>query len=144
MRRGFTLIEMSIVVSILAVLVPLIFMFGRSFQDAQFEAAAQVEAAAAMRAVSEELRRDLKTMAWLEDSGLQLAGAGACKDVEYRLTEEHRVVRKGGEGCGPERVIAANVRAFQREAGGLRVVFFKRVSTSGRERVDSFFMGFGE
>jgi prepilin-type N-terminal cleavage/methylation domain-containing protein len=143
MRRGFTLIELAVSLSILALLVPLVFMMGRSFEEHAFQAAAQAEAAAAMRSVSEELRRDLKTMGWPDDTALKLAGAGQCPSVEYKLNADSTLVREGAEGCGPARTIAANVRSISRETGGLRVVFFKRVA-AGRERTDTFIMGFGE
>lgn len=143
MRRGFTLLEFAICLSILALLVPAVFMMGRAFEEHAFQAAAQAEAASAMRSVSEEFRRDLKTMGWPDDTQLKLAGAGQCPAVEYRLTPEHTLVREGAEGCGPARTLAANVRSIERLTGGLRVVFFKRVAV-GRERTDTFTMGFGE
>ena len=74
---------------------------------------------------------------------IKLLGAGSCLQVEYTLSADHRLVRAGTPGCGPSRTIAANVRSIQRETGGLRVVFFKRVA-AGRERTDTFTMGFGE
>ena len=143
MRRGFTLIELAVSLTLLSLFVPIAFMAGRSLQEAQFEAVAEVEAAAAMRSVSEELRRDLKTMGWPDDGALRLEGAGECPEVEYVLTEARVLERQGQAGCGPVRAIAANVRSVQRERGGVRVVFSRRVSAT-RERVDSYFMGFGE
>jgi len=143
MRRGFTLIELAICLSILALLVPVGFAMGRAFEQHAFQAAAQLEAASAMRSVSEELRRDLKTMGWPDETSLKLQGAGLCPRVEYKLTADNTLIREGAEGCGPARTLAAHVRSIQRETGGLRVVFFKRVAV-GRERTDTFYMGFGE
>src|SRR2546428_12807577 len=67
-RRAFTLVELAIVLSCLAVMVPAVWLLDRGIESDLARAAARLDAAASMRALSEELRDDLGTMK-LEDGG---------------------------------------------------------------------------
>lgn len=126
-RRGFTLIELSVVLAVTALAVPLALMFHRQYEAAQLTALAQVEAAEGMRALSEELRRDLRVLQWSDEKSLSLVSTGACKDITYELTPEHVLIRKAGAGCGPARPVARDVRSIARDGQGLVVTFARRV-----------------
>ena len=118
-RRGFTMVELAIVVSILALLVPLIFMVFR-IGAADFEKAnATLYAANQLRDLSEELRLDERN-GTLADSGLTFAGAGACFPVTYRLVGSS-VVREAPQACGGVRALVRDVTEFTRTNGLLTV-----------------------
>ena len=143
MRRGFTLIELSVVVSILALVVPLIFVLQRDL-EAQHQGTLQaVEAARGMRSLSEELRRDLRTMRWKESAGLALVartGSGGCQGVAYSVNEESVLIREAAGGCGGNRAVARGVKRIARE-GRLVEVTFGRPVRAGVERTATFRLG---
>jgi len=122
MRRGFTLIELAVVVSILGVLVPICYAMHRQNEADVLAAEASIEAAHAARAVSEELRRDLWTHS-LAAEGTVLVGAAPCDRIEYAVGDGDVVWRRAPEACGGARAIARNVGALRRDGGEVVVVF---------------------
>jgi prepilin-type N-terminal cleavage/methylation domain-containing protein len=129
MRRGFTLIEMAIVISILALLVPAIYVFHRDFEAQEQTALLSAEAARGMRSVSEELRRDLRTLRWSPDNAMVLLGTEgtACRLVRYEVTEDGVLLRNAGSECGGPRPVARGVSAIGREGAAVEVTFSRRV-----------------
>ena len=118
--RGFTLIELSIVISITALLLPLVWFFGRALEADHRDALAQTVASREMRALTEELRRDLRTLRLEGPDGLRLTGA-ACR-VEYALAGEV-LERRAPEACGGTRAVASPVRSLLRSGARLEVRF---------------------
>ena len=119
--RGFTLLELSIVMAITALMLPLVWQFGRSLEADHRDALAQAVAAREMRALSEELRSDLRTLHLEGEGGLRLSGPG-CPQVEYLLAGEV-VERRAGVACGGTRAVAAPVRLLLRSGSRLEVLF---------------------
>lgn len=118
-RRGFTMVELAIVVSLLAILVPLIFMLFR-IGAADFERAnATLDAANHLRDLSEELRLDARNGS-LAESGVTFEGAGACFPVSYRLVGRS-VVREAPQACGGVRALVRDVTELTRRNGLLTV-----------------------
>ncbi|MBL8935205.1 MAG: type II secretion system protein [Archangium sp.] len=118
MRRGFTMVELAIVLTLLAILVPLIFLFfNRGAADFQ-KANATLEAAEQLRDLSEELRLDARQGA-LSAAGLTFEGA-ACGPVSYRLLDTS-VVREAPASCGGTRALVRHVREFVRTGPVLTV-----------------------
>ncbi|MER2565517.1 MAG: type II secretion system protein [Myxococcaceae bacterium] len=118
MRRGFTMVELAVVVTLLTILVPLIFMlFNRGAADYQ-KANATLEAAEQLRDLSEELRLDGRNGA-LSTAGVVFEG-GACTPITYRLVETS-VVREAPASCGGTRALVRHVREFVRTGSVLTV-----------------------
>lgn len=122
MKRGFTLLELAIVLSILGVLVPLCYVMYRQYEADVLAAQASIEAAHAARGVAEELRRDLWTHS-LAPEGTVLLGAAPCDRIEYAVGEGDVAWRRAPEACGGSRAISRNVGALRREGGEVVVVF---------------------
>jgi prepilin-type N-terminal cleavage/methylation domain-containing protein len=120
--RGFTLVELAIVLSIGGLLAPLVWMSGRSLEAEHRDSLGRAAASREMRALSEELRRDLRTLRWQGAEGLVLVGPAPCDRVEYTLAGEV-LERRAPEACGGARVVAAPVRRIARAASRLEVVF---------------------
>lgn len=121
MRRGFTLLEMAVNLSLMAVLIPLIYSAYRALEGSQRQAQHQLEAARGMRTVSEALDADLLHMAWRGNEGLELEGP--CGRVHYAV-RDGVLLREGDAACGPaSQGLARGVRAIERSAQGLRLVW---------------------
>jgi prepilin-type N-terminal cleavage/methylation domain-containing protein len=125
-RRGFTAIEICIVLSILSVMVPISFLVWRSFESQYRDALAHAQAAAQMRGLSEELRRDLLTMKWENATSVALVGPGACSRVEYAVDPTGIVFRRGAPGCGDPRPVARDIASLKAIPEGVEVVFSTR------------------
>lgn len=118
MRRGFTMVELAIVLTLMAILVPLIFMlFNRGAADFQ-KANATLEAAEQLRDLSEELRLDARN-GTLTATDVVFEG-GACSPVTYRLVDSS-VVREASASCGGTRALVRHVREFVRSGRVLTV-----------------------
>lgn len=138
---GFTLIELAIVTSISAVLVPGIYLFWRSAQKGLTEAVAQVESADAARIVSEELRHDLLTLWWKDEESLVLAGKGPCKEVRYEVVESV-LHRRAADACGGgDRALARHVESLRRTRWGVEMTFARNVGAATPHRVTVQFAG---
>ena len=112
MRRGFTMVELAVVVTLLTVLVPLIFMlFNLGAADFQ-KANATLDAADQLRDLSEELRLDARN-GQLAATGLTFEGAGECFPVTYRVVAS-ALVREAPAACGGARALVRNVTALVR------------------------------
>ena len=119
MKRGFTLIEMAVVLTVSALVVPLVFALAHTFEVDHLRAADSAQAAQSMRAVSEELRRDLSTMRVSDEPGLVLLSARGCARVEYAIADEVLLRR----ACDDVRPVARHVLALRRDGRSLTVEF---------------------
>jgi prepilin-type N-terminal cleavage/methylation domain-containing protein len=129
-EAGFTLIEMSIVVSVMAIIIPATWMLQRRFQADALRAAHETDAAEGMRAFSEELRADLRTL----HSGREgLTLEGACGTVHY-LIEQGVLIRDGGSGCGGRRALARSVTGLTRTGNLVEVTFETEIFRLGLDQ----------
>jgi prepilin-type N-terminal cleavage/methylation domain-containing protein len=122
MRRGFTLVELAICLSISALLVPLVFVFVRSLDGHVSHGQWQLEVAQAVRTVSEQLERDQ---------------ASTCH-AHYALRGTD-LVRAADAACGGEQVLATRVSRFERQPGGVQLDFVQVLSPE-RSREATFFV----
>lgn len=128
-HQGFTLVELTIVISILAVVIPGTYVLYRTFQDQYLSAIARMQSATGARSIGEELRRDVRThrmtdatdTKWVLESDTNTE----CPRIEYVL-EAERLVRKG-KGCGAERGLARNVARIGADETGVQVDFELRL-----------------
>lgn len=112
MRRGFTMVELAVVVTLISILVPLIFMvFHVGAADFQ-QANATLDAAHQARDLSEELRLDGRS-GRVSATGLTFEGAGECFPVSYRLVGS-TIVRQAPPACGGDRALVRHVRSLER------------------------------
>ncbi|MBL8909664.1 MAG: prepilin-type N-terminal cleavage/methylation domain-containing protein [Archangium sp.] len=110
--RGFTIIELAIVLSISAVLVPLCFMFVRALTTRSDLATFDLEVASTLRSVHEQLELDRTRP--------------ACA-VKWTL-EAGALTRTASAECGGTLVLARDVKSLERIAGGASVVLVKRLA----------------
>lgn len=116
MRRGFTLVELAIVLTILAIVTPAVFLLMRSIADDHARAVARLEDADAVRLVSESLRQDLRTGRLASaPAGLRVEGPGACFPVDYRV-DGSVLVREAPAACGGAQALARRARSLSVEA----------------------------
>jgi len=112
MRRGFTLLELAIVLTLLAVLSPALFLLMRGIADDHARAAARLEDADAVRLVSETLRQDLRTGRLASaPAGLRLEGPGACFPVDYRVVGAV-LWREAPAACGGAQALARHAHGI--------------------------------
>ena len=119
MRRGFTMVELAVVFTLLVVLVPLIFVFFRIGAGDFQKANATLEVAEQVRDLSEELRLDARN-GQLPATGLGFEGTGACSPVSYRLVGSS-VVREAPQACGGTRALVRNVTELSRTGALVKV-----------------------
>lgn len=118
--RGFTLIEISVVISISALLIPLIFLLGREVTEQYRRTQFELEVARATRTFSEELALDLRTMKRAEGDGLVLLSSGACKQVRWFVSDADALLRAA---CGETRAVAKSVSGLKPVSDGIWVTF---------------------
>ncbi len=121
-KRGFTLVELAVVLSITSLLVPLVWMFVRQLETTLVLASWHLESAAAVRTVTEQLEGDQRN---------------ACH-AHYAL-EEGALVRSADERCGGHVVLARGVTRFERVRGGVELTLTRRL-TPTVARDDAFFL----
>ena len=114
MRRGFTAVELAVVLSISAVLTPLVYQTHRRFEQSGELARFHLDSALMLRDLREEARAD-----------------GRC-DARYELRES----ALWRSGCGVERVVATRVRTFEQRPEALVVTRFYAFSPD-EERFDT-------
>ncbi|HEY3449350.1 MAG TPA: prepilin-type N-terminal cleavage/methylation domain-containing protein [Myxococcales bacterium] len=135
MRRGFTLLELAICISIGTLLIPMVLALGRVSEKQHLRALAEVDATQVMRTASEELRRDLQTLRMADGTTVTLQGA--CGRVEY-VAEGGVLARKAEEACGGTRALGRRVRAIRRDGARALVVEFERPVEPGNPAVNTF------
>lgn len=121
-RRGFTLVELAIVLAIFAFLTPLAYMAGRALLENFERAAFDLQVAESARTVSEELQLDLRTMKLQSGDGVLLKGAGDCAEASWEV-KGAALIRTPKANCGEPRALAKSVSAFRSTAAGMELVF---------------------
>ncbi len=123
-RRGFTILELAVVLSIISVLLPLVYALARDVDRSQQAALWQMQDAQAARTVTQELQRDLFTLteiATARESDVLLL-SGPCGEVRYQALDG--VLVRGAEAaCGGTRALARNVRSFKGDETFWRMSF---------------------
>ncbi|MFH1467955.1 MAG: hypothetical protein ABIO70_26450 [Pseudomonadota bacterium] len=115
-RRGFTIMEMAINLSILGLLLPLIYAGALALEETHAIALWHLQTAAELRTVADELHRDVRWGRPLADEPL-----GWSRDdcaVRYRL-EAGAVLRVGEGSCEGRQALATGVTALRREVDGV-------------------------
>lgn len=110
--RGFTVVELAIIISISALTVPLCFLFLRTLIARSDLASFELEAATTLRSIHEQVELD-RTRAKCE--------------VKWTL-EGDALTRTSSADCGGTQVFARGVKSFERVAGGASVQVAKRLS----------------
>lgn len=124
-NKGFTLVELVIVLSIMVILTPIVYGFYRSYEVEYLRSLTLVEAARAMRTVSEEIRRDLQSLQLGGEGGVVLSGR-ECPRVEY-LVEDRVLLRRASAACGGDRGLARNVLSLRRDGREVTIEFGRQV-----------------
>ena len=93
-RAGFTAIEMAIVVTLSSLVVPLVFLTARSWDEQRSAGLRHIAVADEVRTLGEAVRADRRTLTFTAQNALTLEGKGPCSPVEYALTERKTLVRR--------------------------------------------------
>ena len=120
-RRAFTLVELSVTISIVAVLVPVIYGLALAVEENHALALWLLRCADDLRTLEEELQADARRGTLL-DGPLPAWNEGSC-EVRYRLDDAGVIHRDAPPACGGSRALASGVGVFERQAGGVVVVF---------------------
>lgn len=120
MRRGFTLVELAIVVSLLALIVPALFVYARSLEEQHALGVFAVEVAEELRTVGEALRADLREGGFVD--GQRVATAGRC-GAEWVVTPSKTLERRASEACGGRQTLATRVTSLSRVPAGVELTF---------------------
>jgi len=123
-RHGFTLVELAIVISLLAIVTPLVYSGYVHVEERLTLARWSLETADAVTAISETLRADLRTHTVQDGSALTLAGA--CS-IAYAINEANVFQRQADAACGGSLGLARGVESVARTPEGLEIVFMKRL-----------------
>lgn len=118
MQRGFTAVELAMVLTIATILVPLVYTFGAKLEDQATHAEWQLDVADSARTVAEELALDARLGAPTPEVGFD---RGACQ-VRYAVAGA-ALVRQASADCGGTRGLAATVEAIAWTPGGVDVTF---------------------
>ena len=118
--RGFTLIELSLVLSLTALLVPAVFLAWRSLEAEMTRAQRTLDAAEVVRTVGEELRLDARS-GRLAPGAVEFERRDACGPVRYALTSAGALLRTAPAACGGEKALASGVSGLRRVPGGVEL-----------------------
>ena len=123
MNRGFTAIELAIVISISALVVPAIYLFDRSLEEQRAIGLWHLEVADQSRTAAEALHADRRALNLPSRTGLRFEGPGTCAPVEYAVTPGRTLVRRAPASCGGGTTLATHVTSFNRAPGGVTLKF---------------------
>ena len=122
-RRGFTMVELAIVTSILALTIPGLYLFARTLEEPHAIGLWQLDVADSVRTASEELRADARTARLLPGDDLRLERRGPCSPVAYVVTPGRTLRREAPAGCEPPRTVATHVVSARRVSSGVELGF---------------------
>ena len=133
--RGFTAVELAVVVSISAILVPLVFVFASQLETTARIAQWHLDNAAAVQRISEALRQDARSGPRAGDA---LAWGGPCA-VRYVVTEAFALERQAAASCGGKQVLATGVRSITPVSGGVELSFVLPLAENDARKTEVFF-----
>ncbi len=130
--RGFTLIELAIVLTIIGILAPLVWGFSTRIEDEATLSRWTMESADALQTVSEELRADLRAGAPIAGESVAVKQQGCT--AAYTVVEGSLI----RSGCGTARGLARHVESFTPVPGGADLVFARRLRPDRIHRITVF------
>lgn len=136
MRRGFTLLELAIVLTIGTILIPLLWQFGAYMQAQQELATFELDVAEAIPTLAEELRADGRSLSAGDGGGVAFARDGCT--VAYEVNAEAVLVRRGAGTCPSERGLSRRVESIAWTEGGVDVVFARALRPHRVQRIPIF------
>lgn len=131
-RRGFSLVEMVLVLSVLLVVVPLVYRRIAQHSDEAAHQRWQFEVAESTRTIAEWLAADRAAQAH--------GGLGACSP-RYVVGGAQVLTRDVSDACGGALALARQVESFEPVAGGVVVTFVRPVRPDEAARVEVFVPG---
>lgn len=136
-RRAFTVAELAISISILAIVVPLVFHTATGWEENHALALWHVQTADSLRTVTEELRLDAWGGEVLESGEGELRFERGDCIVRYAVDPAGTLVRRAVAPCDGTRALARGVSSLERVPGGVEIVFSRvlRPSRVHRSRV---------
>jgi len=135
MSRGFTLVELAIVLAIGVVLVPIVWTMSAKMEDQVTLAQWELDVARATRTIGEELRLETRRGTARADAvGFLRPDCEVTWDVRDGIL--HRDV---SAPCGGSRGLARNVDTLRWADGGLEVTFARRLRVDRVQRATVFF-----
>ncbi len=114
-RRGFTLVELAVCLSLLGLVTPLIYAFGRSVEDRLSIGLWHLDVADGVRDVADALREDARGGTAVAGQGVGFV-RGDCA-VVYQVDDAEVLVRRSS--CGGELGLSRGVSAMVWTAGGV-------------------------
>ncbi len=134
-QRGFTMVELAIVVSIAAILLPLVYSFAWHLESQRALVQWNLEVADATRSLNEELRLDRRAGGLVAGPALRF-DRPTCP-AEYLLVDQ-TLVRRADAACAGDRGLARNVGSFERVDGGVELIFVRALRPEQVHRTTIF------
>jgi prepilin-type N-terminal cleavage/methylation domain-containing protein len=136
-RSGFSLVELTVVLSILAIVVPLMWKMAARIEDQRALALDHLESAEEAQTVSEQLALDLRLGSRI--TGETLAFRRSECEVRYRVGTEGVLIREAPAPCGGDLALARGVEVLRSVPGGVELVLALRLRADWVERTVLFF-----
>lgn len=135
-QRGFTAVELAIVLSVAAVLVPVVYGFVAHTEDQTQLGHWHLDSAVGLRTAAEELGLDARRGEALDgdEVGFQVGGCA----VRYRVNDASSLVRDAPEACGGPRGLATSVESVAWGRGGVELVFARTLRPGRVHRTTAF------
>ncbi len=135
-RRGFTMVELAIVLSISVLLIPMVYAGAQAIEEVHELALWHLRSADQLHSVAEELRLDERggerqpgaTLAWQR---------GTCR-VVYRVDEHGVLLREASVACGGTRALATGVTTLAAVEGGVELELTHVLRPTRQERTHLF------
>ncbi len=135
-QRGFTMIELAIVITIAAIMLPLLYGFAWHVERQLALAQWTLEAADGVRTLSEELRLDARAGKLAQGPDLSFEREGC--SVRYTVDEARVLVRTAPDACGGTRGLVRDVGSLVVEPGGVEVTFERALRPDQVHRTSVF------
>ncbi|MFT5680311.1 MAG: prepilin-type N-terminal cleavage/methylation domain-containing protein [Myxococcota bacterium] len=131
-RSGFTLTELAICLSLLAILVPMVYAYGLGVEDRILLGAWHLQTADATRTIADSIQLDDRAGAISADA--PRFAQGDCT-IDYAVAD--RALSRT-DSCGSTQVLARDVVALSRQPGGISVVFSRGLRADRSEQTTIF------